>query len=188
MALANSLHVKGLVGEAMGTNKKTTGEGGLVENNAVKSGTNPRSLEWVKREKTISRNKMPPGNEIHFDGEVVELSKNMNKIDIAGIMDKYGSYDQAEVNDGVQFHVISNISFTKYDEKGSELVGISELGWFCTVFPYKGKFNSHVREHVEAHIEGYSHEWKYCDKSFSMKRTLRHHVRKCKASHGESLG
>ena len=127
---------------------------------------------------------MPPDNEIHFDGEVVELSENRNKMesDIAGIMEKYGSYDKSEANDSAQDHDVSNTPFTEYDEKVSELVGKSELGWICTVCPYKGRFNSHVREHVESHIEGFSHECKYCDKSFSMKRSLRFHVRKCKAS------
>ena len=158
-----------------------------------KSGKIPRSLEKIKKENTKARTKMLPDNsnkEIQYDGEVVELSEDMNQMesDIAGIMEKYGSYDESEANSSVQDHDVSNTSFTEYDEKVSELVGKSELGWICTVCPYKGKFNSHVREHVEAHIEGYSHECKYCDKSFSMKRTLRHHVRKCKASHGESLG
>jgi len=190
MALANSLQVKGLVGEAIG---RTTG---LVEKDAVigsrKSGKNPISLGNVKKEKTTARNKMPPAHsnkEIHFDGEVVELYEDMDKMEsnIAGIMEKYGSYEKSEAIDSVQDHNVSNTSFTEYDEKVSELVGKSELGWICTVCPYKGKSKSHVREHVEAHIEGYSHECKYCDKTFSMKRTLRHHIRKCKASHGESL-
>jgi len=187
MALANSLQVKGLVGDAIGTNERTTREGGLIEKDAILDsrigGKIPKSLGKVKKEKTTERNNMP------LDGEVAELFEDMDEMEsnIAGIMEKYGSYEKSEGNDSVQDHDVSNTSFTEYDEKVSELVGKSELGWICTVCPYKGKSKSHVREHVEAHIEGYSHECKYCDKTFSMKRTLRHHIRKCKASHGESL-
>ena len=69
---------------------------------------------------------------------------------------------------------------SEYDEEVSALVMKSGPGWGCTECPYNAKQKSHVSEHVEGHIKGFTLPCKFCDKIFSMKRNLRHHVRKCK--------
>ena len=185
MALANSLQVKGLVGETMGLNERTNTEDALVKNEAVMDEIwiNPNLSAKVKKEKTKARNKMLLDTRTKEDA--VELSEGISemKSDIGSSVEKYGSHETSEADDGFQFHDVSKTSVTEYDEKVSECVEKSEIGWICSACPYKAKMKGHVREHVQEHIEGYSHECKYCEKSFSMKRTLRKHVPKCKASH-----
>ena len=185
MALANSLQVKGLVGEEMGMNEITNTEDALVEKEAAMDEIwiNPNLSGKVKKEKTKARNKMLPDTRNKED--TVEVSEDISemKSDIAVTVEKYGSNINSEADDSFQFHDVSNTSVSEYDERVSELVEKSELGWICSACPYKAKLKGHVREHVQEHIEGYSHECKYCEKSFSMKRTLRRHVPKCKASH-----
>merc|ERR1719318_1951746 len=151
-----------------------------------------RSLKKVKREKSKSRNEIildSRKTEIPTDDDVVELLEDVSEVksNNAGIMEKYGNYEIFEEGDSFQYKDVSNTSFTEYDEKVLELVRKSELGWGCTICPYASKSKGHVREHAQEHIEGYSHECKYCDKSFSMKRALRTHERRCKATHGTSI-
>ena len=193
MALANSLQVKGLSGEEMGTKESTDIVGGLEEKDAQiderKSDKKHRSLEKVKRETAKSRNEIILDTrkvEIPSKEDIVEVSVDVSEMesDIVGIMEKYGSDEVSAANDSLEYNDVSDTSLTEYEEKVLELVGKSELGWSCTVCTYARKSKGHVREHVQEHIEGFSHECQYCDKSFGMKRTLRQHVRKCKATQG----
>jgi len=196
MALANSLQVKGLIGEDMGTNDKPD----IVDNLEQKeepiiestSDKKHRELEKLPMQTAKSRNKMlldtrrlvvPPKEDI------VELSEDIPEMesDIAGIMQKYGSVEVSVANDSSEYNDASDTSLTEYEEKVLELVGKSELGWRCTVCTYERKSKGHVREHVQEHIEGFSHGCQYCDKSFGMKRSLRQHLRKCKATQGISI-
>ena len=75
-----------------------------------------------------------------------------------------------------------NTSMSEYAERVAELVKKTEAGWTCLKCPYEKKNSGHVREHVESHITGFSFSCGYCDKTFSNKRTLRHHERNCLVS------
>ena len=88
--------------------------------------------------------------------------------------------ESSEENNSFEHKNTLNTSMAEYDEKVLEIVARIGMEWTCTKCTYSSKSKGHVLEHAESHIEGYSHECKYCDKTFSMKRALRHHVRKCK--------
>ena len=68
----------------------------------------------------------------------------------------------------------------EYDQKVKELITKTEEGWLCLNCSYVSKIKGHVTEHAETHVVGYSHECQFCGKTFSKKRDLRHHVRKCR--------
>ena len=67
---------------------------------------------------------------------------------------------------------------TEYDQQVSKLAVKTENGWKCSQCSYSMKGRGHVLEHAEMHIKGYSHECMYCDKTYSMKRNIRHHIRR----------
>merc|ERR1712179_541516 len=73
----------------------------------------------------------------------------------------------------------SSPSQDEYDGKVSALIMKSGPGWGCTKCPYTARQKSHVSEHAERHITGFTIPCKFCGKIFGMKRNLRHHVRKC---------
>jgi len=69
-----------------------------------------------------------------------------------------------------------------YEEKiEQQIFKIGKL-WTCTNCLYSSKNKCHVKEHAEGHIPGYTFECPICKKRFSMKRSLRHHARKCSSS------
>merc|ERR1712129_61925 len=118
------------------------------------------------------------------DALVVELSEEIIEMeeDISSIMKRYNGLETFGENESFQSHNTSTTSLTEYDEKVLELLVKTDSGWSCKECAYKSVNVGHAREHVEKHITGYSHDCKYCDKTFSKKRNLRHHIRKCKTS------
>merc|ERR1712129_107150 len=116
------------------------------------------------------------------DTLVVELSEDIIEMedDISTIMKRYTGSESFEENESCESHNTSTTSLTEYDEKVFELVIKTESGWSCKECVYTTEKGAHAREHVEKHIIGFSHDCKYCDKTFSMKRSMRHHLRKCK--------
>ena len=118
------------------------------------------------------------------DALVVELSEEIIEMDedISSIMKRYNGSESFEENLSFQSRNTSTASLTEYDEKVLELLFKTDSGWSCKECAYKSVNVGHAREHVEKHITGHSHDCKYCDKTFSKKRNLRHHIRKCKTS------
>jgi len=74
----------------------------------------------------------------------------------------------------------SNTSITEYDEKVLGFVSKSGDVWTCNGCAYSSKNKTHVKEHAEMHVEGYSHTCNYCGKVYSVKRSLRQHRPKCR--------
>ena len=73
----------------------------------------------------------------------------------------------------------------EYDEKVSNLMMKTQNKEMlamckCIECPYLSKSKAHVQEHVEIHIEGFSHECKGCKKKYKSKRSLRVHAYICK--------
>ena len=73
-----------------------------------------------------------------------------------------------------------------FDNSVTELMIKTEKGWKCTECVYLKKNKSHVQEHVETHIEGYSHQCNSCDKTFQMRKNLRRHFYRCSQNKKES--
>ena len=188
MALANSLEVKGLARDVSGKEVGNDGEvvkkgeeRNIIEKECLEGENNliPEMIEEKKpksRKKPSSRKKENVEKE---DAHIVELSEDIIEIehDISDIMKKYGS---SEEDESFQCENKTNTSITEFDLEVSELVARTENGWSCVECSYSSKHKAHAKEHSEQHVEGFSHDCKYCDKTFSMKRTLRHHIRKCK--------
>ena len=112
-------------------------------------------------------------NMIKEDVQYVEYSEEMGK----DIIEKY---EFSEENESFQLQNTSNTSLTEYDLKVSDLVSKSEMDWNCTACSYSTKNKSHIREHAEKHITGFSFDCMNCDKTFSQKRNLRSHKYSCK--------
>ena len=70
-------------------------------------------------------------------------------------------------------------SVEEYNLQISHLVTKTEDGFACTECPYSSKMKSHVQDHVEMHIEGFSLECENCNRTFIRKRSLRKHKRQC---------
>jgi len=68
----------------------------------------------------------------------------------------------------------------EYDQKVLELVAKTESGWTCTKCTYISIHKSHIKEHAERHIQGYSHNCEYCSKTYTIRRKLKEHI---KANH-----
>ena len=117
-------------------------------------------------------------NDIQLKEDVksLELSDEICESDLSVI--EYT--EPSEENNSLERKSALNNSMAEYDKKVLEIVARIGMEWSCTKCTYSSKSKGHVLEHAEMHIEGYSHECKYCDKTFTRKRALRHHVRKCK--------
>ena len=63
------------------------------------------------------------------------------------------------------------------DGKINELVERIDGGYYCKVCEYSSGSSSHVKEHVQRHIEGLSYNCKFCEKNFDLKYKLRSHIR-----------
>ena len=101
-----------------------------------------------------------------------EISENKN-----GALETLKKYGSSEENESFQYENTSSTPTIEFDVKVSEFVSKTETGWSCTECSYSAKSKTHVKDHAEKHVEGFSHECKTCHKTFSMKRSLRHHMR-----------
>jgi len=110
------------------------------------------------------------GSQLEMKTEKISLNKDSK--------DK----DSTENEASVQSESTLNTNMQEYEEKVSSLCQKSETGWGCTECAYTAKNKTHVAEHVEAHITGFAHICKHCDRTFNMKRSLRHHVRRCRTN------
>lgn len=70
-----------------------------------------------------------------------------------------------------------NTNEDEYEEEVLELMIKIEDGWMCNKCPYRSRrHKSHVREHVQRNIKGFSFKCKFCDNSFSKKSSIRYHM------------
>merc|ERR1712142_74509 len=110
---------------------------------------------------------------------IAEYNDQVPEINETDFVNKYNESESYEENDAFENKYRSNTSIAEYNEKVSELVRKTSTGmWECLKCPYEKRNGGHVREHVEMHIEGFSFNCIYCDKSFSYKRNIRTHERK----------
>jgi len=178
MTMAISLKVKGLVDVQ---NYELDDEVANMEDDECLTSSEKTKIECIKTETIKAESKEEPLKNV----TVVHILEKASDIESysQSTMEKYVDEESSVIDDS--FRSINTLapSFTEYEQKVLELVGQSESSWICTVCQFSGKVKSHVREHVQEHINGYSFKCDYCDKTLSMKRTYRKHMRKCKASH-----
>ena len=86
--------------------------------------------------------------------------------------EKY-SYDERKEPSNFEYEKKIKSLYTEKTDK---------CGYCCKVCPYVTKTRSHIQEHVQSHIKGFSFECKNCDKKYECKRELRRHNRQCSAS------
>jgi len=177
MALASSLEVKGLVGGEFGDEKP---DYSLIKPEVRKRRPKHKQHERKKNIKKEVVN-IETTQEICIvetdipDPEVnVEPSQKIGKIDSEDISEQVINYGITE--DSFIKQNSPNISMTEYDEKLSELMLKTENSWGCRECSYSSGNKGHLREHVETHIEGFSHDCKSCDKTFKTRKGLRNHV------------
>ena len=76
--------------------------------------------------------------------------------------------------------MLKNENHEELDNKINSLVMKSDTGsWACKECSYAAIKKSHVKEHVEEHITGYSHNCRVCSKTFYKRVNLRMHEIKC---------
>ena len=59
----------------------------------------------------------------------------------------------------------------------STMIEKSDCLWKCKVCGKPSTYSCQLREHAESHIEGMSHACHICNKSFSTRPSLRHHIK-----------
>jgi len=59
------------------------------------------------------------------------------------------------------------------------LVTTTDGFFVCNECRYGSKSESHVREHVEMHIEGFAHKCPNCNRTFSKRSSFKFHLNKC---------
>ena len=59
------------------------------------------------------------------------------------------------------------------------LVTTTDGFFVCNECRYGSKSESHVREHVEMHIEGFAHKCPNCHRTFSKRSSFKFHLNKC---------
>merc|ERR1712129_22432 len=195
MALANSLQIQGLVGD-MATMK--IGESDEINKSLKKQSSKQKRIikgdEKRKSDGIAVSSKYPAfgqvqqqiarsGNQYNVknsetvtkeDVFIVALSEELNDVE-----EDISVFESSETDHSLEMKNTSNSSLTEYDQKVAELIEKNDLIWTCKECGYRTKNKGHVCEHVEKHITGYLHMCKFCDKTYSMKRTLRHHEREC---------
>ena len=71
--------------------------------------------------------------------------------------------------------VVSLTDMTELDEKIQQLMEKIDGIFHCKACNYSSRNKTHVKEHVERHIEGLSFSCQFCDKTFRSRNTLRVH-------------
>merc|ERR1712129_247037 len=72
----------------------------------------------------------------------------------------------------------------EYDEKVHSLIEKQNGNWACKICNYISLRKPHAKEHVQRHIDGFSHACKTCGKIFTKRYTLRKHSYLCKLEGG----
>ena len=79
------------------------------------------------------------------------------------------------------FYRNGDASWKDYEQQVLQFFQKGEAGnWQCKECTYASGNKSHMLEHVEKHVEGFSFRCRKCNKDFHFKRSLRTHSYKCK--------
>ena len=179
MALASSLEIKGLEeGPTFIEDEKT-----IEYNDGEVGGINPLK---TKKDQSLSE-------DLEINAPNEELSDTKIELKASSTVNSFGNKNgKNEANLSEDYFPDQHLSNAlmvemEYDEKVSNLMMKTQnkemlVMWKCIECPYFSKSKAHVQEHVEIHIEGFSHECKGCKKTYKSKRSLRVHAYICKLS------
>jgi len=167
MDLASSLEVKGLAEEELVDEKL---DDSFIKSEVRKTGLKHKQLE---RKKNVRK-----------EVDTKETTQEICNVepDVADPVENYENGEKVNSETSQKMCKIEseqnspNISMTEYDEKLSELMLKTGNSWGCRECSYSSGNKGHLREHVETHIEGFSHDCKSCDKTFKTRKGLRNHV------------
>ena len=157
MALANNLKIHGLAGEF---------------------------TETEEERKEPARTEVRKTNDADDDMDIIDYERNT-------IFEKQEE-DQSKI-EGITYNDMNEYSKREYrmlnedERRVSELMMKIESGWMCKECPYRSKNKGHVQEHVQMHINGFSLQCKYCEKTFKSTASIRLHVRKFHKQAGAEL-
>jgi len=206
MALADSLEIQGLVSDESVpehpkvTDKPNTKMPRLVkkeekkqkENVGLESTTeNRKDEDWYQEIQSFIKTEIlkdndKPSSRINERNDASYENENGSQLEMKtekiSLNKNSKDKDSTENEAIVQSETTLNTNMQEYEEKVSSLCLKSETGWGCTECAYTAKNKTHVAEHVEAHITGFAHICKHCDRTFNMKRSLRHHLRRCRTN------
>ena len=76
--------------------------------------------------------------------------------------------------------VLAENFFSEMKAKVDALIVTTPDGFFvCNECRYGSKSEEHVREHIELHIEGFSHKCRTCNRVFTKRTSFKFHMSKC---------
>jgi len=146
MSLANNLQIQGLVGEYLDVTEDNNDE--FVSHKEVMNSA------YKSAESTIE--------------ELTKCDADSEKNRVISQIDDEISVEKSE-------RIIRITS--EYDRILSDLVYRKERRWMCNECPsYKTENKHHAIDHAERHIKGFALECKFCDKTFTRKKSVRQHM------------
>ena len=72
--------------------------------------------------------------------------------------------------------VISLSDMAEVEEKIEQLIERRDGRHYCKACEYSAQHKSHIKEHVEIHIDGLSYPCQFCGKTFRSRNSLRRHL------------
>ena len=125
----------------------------------------------IMKKRNVKHEIVPAINQVEYDMEEGEIVANEDDSEKFGM--KYGSEKDDEDYRNVKLELMTQSSSNSYN-------------YNCKKCPYMGS-KSHVLEHVEKHVEGFTFKCNLCDKSMRRKASLRLHTPKCKRAMSRTL-
>ena len=85
-------------------------------------------------------------------------------------------FNTNKVRSGHGEKVVSLTDMAEVDEKIQQLMETRDGIFHCKACVYSSRQSTHMKEHVERHIDGLSYPCQFCDKTFRYKNSLRKHL------------
>jgi len=216
MALANSLEVKGLIGD-ISTPKQTqlitktedqigkinlfnqlnSGNKQLLEEEnykIVEKNEERQIIHDMKKKKDLQYVDLHEETENIISEEKQLKPERKKKKEVKPeedfqIVELTEETENLISEDNDSFQDAPKTSMTEYNARKSEFLTRTDNGsWTCTECTYVSKHRGHLFEHVETHIKGFSLECRNCEKTFRMNKSRRLHKYKCAAGNvGKNL-
>ena len=168
--IAKSLQIKGLVGSHSDQDDSNT----LEENKTLDSTTNSFEFPNLDESRIMHEKSEALVHEDKHEEEEANISHQKNIISKPSMIEYSSGVTTLKVDD------LKNENNQELDQRVNSLLVKSDTGsWSCKECSYAAVKKSHVKEHVEEHITGFSHYCKVCSKTYYKRVNLRMHQNKC---------